>query len=225
MSQNLIPRVDQEERLLHEAVGLLKEDGVIIYPTETFFGIGCRYDSEKAISRVFRSKKRLLAMPLPLIIGNYEQLEMVTSPSRDIEADVLDLSSTFWPGPLTLILEARRHLSPLLTGGSGNIAVRISPHPVAQKLTLLSGGPLVSSSANISGQPAVTGAAELNPELVMAVDAVLDLPPSPAGGRASTIVRPLGEKRLELLRFGALAPEKLSEAGYRLESQDSAQRM
>ena len=82
------------------------------------------------------------------------------------------------------------------------------------------GCPLVSSSANISGQPAVTDAADLSSELVEAVDYVLELPPPPMGGKASTIVRTLGEGKLELLRAGALEAERLFAAGYYLENME-----
>ena len=214
MTQNAMPCTETAGRLLRQAADILRSGGLIVYPTETFFGIGCRYDSEEAISRVFRSKRRLLAMPLPLIVADFEQLDSIAAPSSGLWEDIADLSSRFWPGPLTLILEARRHLSPLLTGGSGNIAVRISPHAMQV------GCPLVSSSANISGQPAVTDAADLSSELVEAVDLVLDLPPRPMGGKASTIVRPLGAGKLELLRAGALEAERLFAAGYYLENME-----
>lgn len=216
MTQNAMPCPETAGPLLRQAANILREGGVIAYPTETFFGIGCRYDNEKAISRVFRSKRRLLAMPLPLIVADLKQLESVTNPAPELWDDIVDLSSRFWPGPLTLVLPARRHVSPLLTGGSGNVAVRISPHPVARELTALAACPLVSSSANISGQPAVTEAAGLNQELVDSLDMLLDLPPRPAGGKASTIVRPLGEKKLSVLRAGALESERLLVTGYRL---------
>ena len=220
MTQNAMPCTETAGRLLRQAADILCSGGLIVYPTETFFGIGCRYDSEEAISRVFRSKRRLLAMPLPLIVADFEQLDSIAAPSSGLWEDIADLSSRFWPGPLTLILEARRHLSPLLTGGSGNIAVRISPHAVARELAMQVGCPLVSSSANISGQPAVTDAADLSSELVEAVDLVLDLPPRPMGGKASTIVRPLGAGKLELLRAGALEAERLFAAGYYLENME-----
>lgn len=223
MTQNAMPCPETAGPLLRQAANILREGGVIAYPTETFFGIGCRYDNEKAISRVFRSKRRLLAMPLPLIVADFKQLESVTNPAPELWDDIVDLSSRFWPGPLTLVLPARRHVSPLLTGGSGNVAIRISPHPVARELTALAACPLVSSSANISGQPAVTEATGLNQELVDSLDMLLDLPPRPAGGKASTIVRPLGGRKLGLLRAGALESERLSAAGYHLELSESGQ--
>ncbi len=223
MNQNATPCPETANLLLQQAADILRGGGLIVYPTETFFGIGCRYDNEEAISRVFRGKRRLLAMPLPLIVADFEQVESVASPAPELWDDVVDLSSRFWPGPLTLVLSARRHISPLLTGGSGNIAIRISAHPVARELAALTACPLVSSSANISGRPAVTEAADLNQELVGSVDLVLDLPPRPMGGKASTIIRPLGGRKLSLLRAGALESERLSGAGYRLELLDSEQ--
>ncbi len=105
-------------------------------------------------------------------------------------------------------------MSPLLTGGTGNIAVRISPHPVA--MALAQAGPLVSSSANISGNPAAALVQDLSEDLQRAVDGVLNLPPLPAGGLPSTLVEPLPDQTLRLHRVGTLGREQLIEAGFSL---------
>ena len=100
MNQNATPCPETANLLLQQAADILRGGGLIVYPTETFFGIGCRYDNEEAISRVFRGKRRLLAMPLPLIVADFEQVESVASPAPELWDDVVDLSSRFWPGPL-----------------------------------------------------------------------------------------------------------------------------
>ena len=134
----------------------LKSGGLLLYPTETFFGIGCRVSDDDAIARVFQVKRRLFAMPLPVILADAGQLPLVAQVAPALAEDVARLERAFWPGPLSLILPARMHISPLLTGGTGNIAVRVSPHPVPCELATLVGEPIVASSANISGHPAVT---------------------------------------------------------------------
>lgn len=272
-----------------EAARRLDAGGLVLYPTETFFGIGCRADCESAVLRVFAAKQRKADMPLPVIIGNAEQAACVvapevlarhepwaedqpcgsansapcpsTAPTADPAptscgepacapcpdaapspnaahapapestlnadeapsaptslADDIAALSAFWPGPLTLLLPARPGLPEALTGGTGRIALRVSPHPAARALALACGFPIVSSSANISGRPPVTQAVELDPELLAALspgtDGIFDLPPAPGGGQASTIAEPLGGRRLILRREGALSAASLAEAGF-----------
>ena len=204
---------------LQEAARRMNLGGVLLYPTETFFGIGCRADNDDAVLRVFHYKKRSLSMPLPVILGSREQLELVACPGPDLADDVAALSA-FWPGPLTLLLPAASGLPEALTGGTGHIAARVSSHPVARALALACGFPVVSSSANISGRPAVTRAADLDPDLLRSLrpdeDGVLDEPPAPGGGEASTIVAPEGGRRLRVIRKGALPLSELKQAGFSL---------
>lgn len=199
---------------MHEAAIRLKDGGLVLYPTETFFGIGCRVSDEDAIARVFQVKRRLLAMPLPVILADVKQLAMVAQVPPHLAEDVNRLEREFWPGPLSVILPARMHISPLLTGGTGNIAVRVSPHPAPCELAALVGEPLVASSANISGQPAVTQAEALDAELVEAVGVVLDQGPAPSGGAPSTLVEPLGNGRLRIHRPGAVSADRLRAAAF-----------
>ncbi|WP_298068456.1 L-threonylcarbamoyladenylate synthase [uncultured Mailhella sp.] len=204
---------------LPDAVRALNAGGIIIYPTETFFGIGCRADSEEALLRVFQIKRRPLGKPLPLILGSQTQLALAVSVPDALAGDVEDLVR-FWPGPLTLLLPAKDGLPAPLTAGTGVIAVRMSPHPVAQALAKQCGFPVVSTSANVSERPPVTSAAALDPDLLAALDprrdGVIDLPPAPSGAQASTIVRPLGGRRLELCRKGAFSALRLRETGFTL---------
>lgn len=209
-----------------EAARRLNLGGLLLYPTETFFGIGCRADNAEAALRVFQCKKRSLSMPLPVILGSTEQLSLVACPGPDL-ADDLKTLAEFWPGPLTLLLPAKPDLPDVVTGGSGHIAARVSSHPAARALALACGFPIVSTSANISGRPAVTSATELDPELLLSLrpetDGVLDVPPAPGGGEASTIVEPLGARRLRLLREGALSQATLKNAGFSFLTSDRSE--
>ncbi len=204
---------------LSDAVLRVNDGGIIVYPTETFFGIGCRADREDAILRVFQVKRRPLNMPLPLVLGNVCQLDMVAAVPEELCIDVAALAQ-FWPGPLTLILPARNSLPAPLVGETKCIALRISSHPAARDLATICGFPIVSTSANISKRPAVTIASKLDPELLAALDphrdCVLNLPPDPSGGLASTIARPAGKHSLEIYRKGSFPVSKLEEAGFTL---------
>jgi len=204
---------------IREAARRILAGGLIIYPTETFFGIGCRVDEPKALRRVFAAKRRSPDMPLPVILGSAEQLSFVADVPAAMLPDVEKLAG-FWPAPLTLLLPAVHGLPEILTGGTGRIAVRVSSHPAARALSQACGIPIVSSSANISGRPAVTSADELDPDLIAFLgnddvpDGILDMPPAPGGGKASTIVEPLGQSQLRIRREGALPLSKLLESGF-----------
>lgn len=203
-----------------EAARGMGQGGLAVYPTETFFGLGCRADRADAVLRVFEAKRRKADMPLPVILGSAEQLEFVAAPGPSLASDLADLSS-FWPGPFTLLLPVRPGLPEALTGGTGRIALRVSSHPAARALAMACGFPIVSSSANISGRPPVTQAHELDPELIAflrpGLDGVLAPPPpspAPGGGLASTIAEALGGRRLLVRREGALPLARLEEAGF-----------
>lgn len=213
---------------LDDAARRLDAGALLVYPTETFYGIGCRADHAEAILRVFAAKRRASGMALPLILADAAQLPLVTAIAPELEAAVQRLAA-FWPAPLTLLLPVLPSLPAALTAGTGKVAVRVSAHPAARALAEACAFPVVSSSANISGRPAVTSSASLDPDLLAflstgpAPDGVFDpslafpeaLPPG--GGMASTIVEPVpasGRIALRVLREGALPLSHLAEAGF-----------
>ena len=182
------------------AAELMRAGQPVIFPTETFFGLGSRALDADASARVFRAKRRSTVRPLPIILGEWEQLDLITKAPDS----VMPLLRRFWPGPLSIIFPAR-------------LRVRLSAHPAARALARAVGEPISASSANISGTPAVTVAADLDPELVAAVSGVLDAPPAPAGGLASTLAEYLGDNVLRLLRDGPVTRADLEEAGFCVE--------
>ena len=202
------------------AAQFLLSGGLAVYPTETFFGLGCRADNAEAVQRIFAVKRRASDMPLPVILASVAQLSLVAEPSASIAADLPALTA-LWPAPLTLLLPARSGLPHALTGGTGRIALRVSPHPAARALAAACGFPIVSSSANISGRSPVTQAEQLDPDLLSSLrpglDTVFASPtPAPEGGLPSTIVEVLGSRRLLLRREGALPISHLVEVGFTL---------
>ncbi|MDE7065653.1 MAG: threonylcarbamoyl-AMP synthase [Desulfovibrionaceae bacterium] len=198
------------------AADRLRRGGVVIYPTETFFGVGCRITDAAAVTRVYQAKRRNVHLPLPVICGDRRQLDRVAA----VDAALEPLLERFWPGSLTVLLPARACVPETVTAGTGTVAARLSPHAVARTLALAVGEPLVSSSANISGRPAVTEPAALDPELLDGVDGVLAAGAAPAGGLPSTLVRMTAGGRLRVLRVGAVAPACLEAAGFPCVSTD-----
>jgi L-threonylcarbamoyladenylate synthase len=185
--------------------------GVVIFPTETFFGMGGRALDEDATARVFRIKRRSNMRPLPLIAGDEAQLEQVCR----MPAELLPLLRAFWPGPLSVVLAARLRVPDILTGGTGKVAVRISSHPVCRELAMAVGEPLTASSANISGRAPAARAEDLDPDILDSVDGVLDAPPPPGGGEPSTLIEPQDNPRVvRILRTGAVTAPALEHAGF-----------
>ena len=133
---------------LKRAAELMLDGHPVIFPTETFFALGSRALDADATARVFRAKHRSTVRPLPLILGEWNQLDLIAKTPDGI----LPLLERFWPGPLSVIFPARLRVPDILTGGTGRVAVRLSSHPVARALAQAVGEPITSSSANISGK-------------------------------------------------------------------------
>ncbi len=141
---------DQEEETLIDAVAHIRRGDVIAAPTDTVYGLVCRFDNPQAIAELYRVKDRPPEKALPVLIGNESQLAQVVAGSLPPLA--LELAKRFWPGPLTLILPAQSHLPPVLTAGGSTVGVRVPDQPFLQDLARRA-GPLASSSANRSGGP------------------------------------------------------------------------
>ncbi len=136
---------------------IIAADGVIAYPTESCFGLGCDPRSPRAIRRVCALKRRSRAKGLILIAADVRQLAPFVEPSA-----LADLSrfQPFWPGPYTFLLPASRKVHPWLRGQHRQIAVRVTNHPLAAGLCQALGSALVSTSANLSGKVSLKSAAQ-----------------------------------------------------------------
>lgn len=110
------------EQVLRDATETLKAGGIVAYPTETFYGLGAKFDIEKALKKIYELKQRPDEKAIPLIIGNKELLSAITASVSNIAESLM---KRFWPGPLTLILPAKENLSEFITGGTNTVAVRI----------------------------------------------------------------------------------------------------
>lgn len=133
---------------LRQACLALIGGGVIAYPTEAVFGVGCDPWNETAITQLLTLKKRPLDKGLILIAADFNQLQGFIQP---LPADILAKLQASWPGPNTWLLPVRDTVSPLLTGGRDTLAVRVTAHPLAAELSRRYGDPIVSSSANLTG--------------------------------------------------------------------------
>jgi L-threonylcarbamoyladenylate synthase len=208
-----------EPRLLslESACEALRQGRLIVFPTETFYGIGCNAMNPDAVGAVFSVKRRDLSLPLPLAISRREQLESLVT---EISPEAARLMGRFWPGPLSIVLPARDDVPDLLTANPRRLAVRCSSHPAVIALCELSGCVLVASSANISGNPPVCLPETLDAELTAGVAGVFVAGPVPAGGLPSTVVEVRNQREgavIRVLRAGAVPAEALLQTGLPVE--------
>jgi L-threonylcarbamoyladenylate synthase len=140
---------------LKSAVKTLEAGGTIAYPTESIYGVGCDPWDDDAILEILEIKQRPWDKGLILIASDFNQLQDFIEP---VSADVLAELEATWPGPVTWLLPVKPTVSPLLTGDHDAVAVRVTAHPIAHALCEAFGGPIVSTSANVSGRaPAKNG--------------------------------------------------------------------
>lgn len=139
---------------LSEAIEALRRGEVIVFPTETFYGLGADALNAAAVEQVVFLKGRDPERPIPILVADRKMLESVVA---DVPLIALRLMDCFWPGPLTLVLAAGKSLPEPLLNRKGGVGVRISSHPVAAHLVGALGRPLTATSANLSGkEPART---------------------------------------------------------------------
>ncbi len=170
--------------LLSRAASVIKDGGLVAFPTETFYGLGASALNEEAIKKIFKIKAREKFKPILILLDSPISLSQFVSEVPLIARKLID---QFWPGALTLIFSASPHLSPLLTGNTGKIGIRVSGSPLVRKLVQLSGVPLTGTSANRSGKSPCFSPSQVIDQLGDRISLLID------GGdtqkdRASTIV-------------------------------------
>ncbi|SJZ93815.1 L-threonylcarbamoyladenylate synthase [Novilysobacter spongiicola] len=156
---------------LAPAIAALRTGGIIAYPTEAVWGLGCDPFDQHAVQRLLAIKQRPVEKGLILLAGDVAQL------SGLVDWDVLppgrrELVQASWPGPHTWVVPATPRVPAWVTGAHRAVAVRVSAHPVAASLSRGFGAPLVSTSANLSGQPPARTREALDPALLSKIDAV-----------------------------------------------------
>lgn len=186
------------------AVKILRKGGVVAFPTETYYGLAVDPDCVSAVAHLFVLKKRQEHKPLLLLIDKIEQLETLV---KEVPPPYWQLMKKYWPGPLTLVFPAKRTVNRQITGNTGTVGIRISPHPVAEGLVRRLGKPITATSANISGFLPARSAQEVFKMLGDRVDYIIDGGQTGAG-LCSTILG-VQSGQITLLRPGQVDwPEK-----------------
>jgi L-threonylcarbamoyladenylate synthase len=194
---------------LKRAVAVLRGGGIVAFPTETYYGLAVDPFNPLALNHLFSLKQRNISKPILTLVDDRESLSLL---AREIPFLYEPLMEEFWPGPLTLIFQARVDLPALLTAGTSTIGIRQSSHPFARQLLRAFGRPLTATSANISGRTAAVDAYGVRSQFDNRVDMVFD------GGRTpgivgSTIIG-LDDQGIKLIREGVIPfAEILQHAG------------
>ncbi len=192
------------EKQIKQAVTILKNGGVVAYPTDTVYGLGACMTDINAVDRIFQVKGRPKGMALPVLLADFKQIaEIVTA----VTPAAKRLADEFFPGALTIILPKSEYVPDIITGGGRTVAFRIPNHPVPLALVKGLGRPIVGTSANLSGQPSALSAAEVSNQIGDKIDMVIDGGKCP-GGIESTVIDLSGEKPV-IRRQGAISIEKL----------------
>lgn len=191
-----------------EAIAHLRRGGVIVFPTETRYCLGCRAGDAEAVARLQRAKQRPDGKPLPVLLPNARSLERI-----EPETPLLGLAEAFWPGPLTLVVPAFPGLASAVTADTNMVGVRVSSHPVAARLAAGLGEPLVATSANRSGEPPTATADACDVAGLEDVDGIVD--GGAVSGVRSTVVG-LVEGELSIFQEGPIAAERVREVWARL---------
>ena len=139
---------------LRQAVQFLRQGGILAYPTEAVYGLGCEPLNEQAVLKILELKRRPIEKGLILIASSLAQIE----PYLLIDKTILDRITPTWPGPVTWLIPAKSWVPDWLTGKHKTLAVRVTAHPVAKVLCAEYGGPIVSTSANPAAKPPATSA-------------------------------------------------------------------
>jgi len=183
---------------------VLSNDGIIVYPTETFYGLGANCFSEEAVKKIYRLKRRAASKPVSVVISD---LDMLRSVAVNIPPEFKSLYSELWPGPLTLIFKASALLPKNLLGSAGSIGVRLPGHPWLRSLVRCATFPIAATSANVSGEGETTQPEKVIEMFNGKVDLIVD------GGKTkgimpSTVVDLTTEKP-QILREGAISASEL----------------
>ena len=189
-----------------QAVEVLTNGGVAAIPTDTVYGLAANGLDGAAASRVFDIKGRPEGMPLPLLLADAGDLSLCCV---DVPDSARSLAEAFWPGPLTLVLRRSGAVPGIVAAGGDTVGVRVPNHPVPREIAQLLGAPITGTSANRSGLPPATTAAEVREQIGDRVDYVLD-GGAVRSGVPSTVLDLTGAEP-RILRPGGVSPGSVAE--------------
>lgn len=196
------------ENELKQAAEEIKKGNLVLFPTETVYGIGANALEENAVRKIFIAKGRAADNPLIVHVANIQMVEEIVEQITPLEKKLIE---TFWPGPLTIIFKRKnnRIIPNVVTANLDTVGIRMPSNKIAKRLIELAGVPIAAPSANISGKPSGTKVADIIEELQEKVDYILDGGFSDIG-LESTVIK-VEENQITILRPGKITKEQLEE--------------
>ena len=196
-----------ERHVIDYAAGFIERGNVIAIPTDTFYGLSADPFNLAAVERVFQIKGRAETKALPILVNSMEQAVTLM---RDVPDPFLVLAHKFWPGAVTLVVEATHRLPLKVTGNTARVALRWADSRIVTALIEAAGGPITGTSANLSGHPSCTSAGQILEQLGERLPLVLDAGDT-GGSLASTIVR-IEDDNWFIAREGAVPDSDIQRA-------------
>lgn len=183
---------------LETAKEILEGGGVIIFPTETVFGIGCLLSFPESVERLYKIKKRDLAKPTLVLVKNFQEASKLVFFNKA----ALTLAKYFWPGPLTISLPAVKNVPERILGPGNTLAIRVPSHPWLLSLLSYLDQPILAPSANFQNKPPAKKSSEIDKTFSKLVDYVVNI--EPGGEAPSTVISFENQKDYKLIREGKI---------------------
>ncbi len=181
---------------VHKAFEIIKEGGIILYPTDTVWGIGCDATNAEAVQKIYALKQREESKSMIVLMNNDRMLYNVFKEIPEVAWQIMDLSEK----PTTLILDNPRNVAPNIIAEDKTLGIRLVKEPFCFKLMERMKKPLVSTSANISGQTTPKSFKEIDPKIVKGVDYVVQLNLDKVCGSPSTIIKLTNDSQVKIIR-------------------------
>jgi len=180
---------------IHKAVEVMKEGGIILYPTDTIWGIGCDATNEEAIKKVYKLKKRVETQSMLVLVENERMLQNIVEVSS-LAWDLIDLSEK----PTTIIYDDPKNVAPNIIAKDNSLGVRLVEPMFLKQLIGKLKKPIVSTSANISGFPSPRNFDEISDEIKNGVDYILDIKTDNKGAKSSSILKLTKDSKITIIR-------------------------
>ena len=181
---------------IQKAFEIIQQGGIILYPTDTVWGIGCDATNSEAVAKIYQLKQRAETQSMIVLMNGEKMMYNVFKDIPEVAWQIMDLSEK----PTTLILDKPRNVAANLIASDNTLGIRIVKEPFCFKLMEKMKKPLVSTSANISGQPTPITFAAISPEIINGVDYVVNLHRDKIGGKPSTIIKITNDSQVKVIR-------------------------
>jgi len=178
------------------AYEVIKNGGIILYPTDTVWGIGCDATNAEAVAKIYKLKQRAETQSMIVLMNGEKMMYNVFKNIPEVAWQIMDLSEK----PTTLILDDARNVAPNIIAADKSLGVRLVKEPFCFKLMERMKKPLVSTSANISGQPTPLSFKDISPEIIKGVDYVVKLHQDRVNGKSSTIIKLTNDSQVKVIR-------------------------